>query len=128
MLSSLEAVGFFRWPLLLSFVLVVALGLWSAFKLFHPRASPDPKTRIWVDATLFWGLFALIMGALGSLMGVVRVFQGLEATGQFLSAPVGRGLVMATVTPILGVTVLAVAALLWFFLQMRWRLLRADSG
>lgn len=123
--SQLEAVGFARWPLALSFALVVLFGLWSAAKLFRPGASPDDRTRIWVDATLFWGVFALVSGALGSLVGIVRVLQGMEAAGEFLSPLVAPGMVMFTLSGLLGVAILGIAALLWFFLQLRWRLLKA---
>lgn len=123
--SQLEAVGFARWPLALSFALVVLFGLWSAARLFRPGASPDRRTRIWVDATLFWGAFGLLSGALGSLAGIVRVLQGMEAAGEFLSPLVAPGTVMFTLSGILGVGILAIAALMWFFLQLRWRLLKA---
>lgn len=127
MLSRLDAVGIFRWPLALSFALVVLLGLWSAWRLLRPGASPDARSRVWVDATLFWGVFALITGVLGALVGMVRAFQGMEAAGRFLSPLVAPGIVMFTISAILGVSILAVAALLWFFLQLRWRLLRAAA-
>lgn len=121
--ARFELIGFFRWPLLLSFFLVVLLGLWSASKLFRPGASADPKTRVWVDATLFWGVFALISGVLGSLMGVIRALQGFERAGQFGSPLVAQGVVALIISLVLGVAILGVAALLWFFLQLRWRLL-----
>lgn len=126
--STLQMVGFWRWPLVVCFGLVVALGLWSAARLFRSGGSPDPRTRVWVDATLFWGLFALVCGALGSVMGVIRAFQGFETAGTFMSPLVAPGVVMATVTPLLGLSVLAVAALLWFFLQLRWRLLAIERA
>lgn len=126
--SILDAVGFFRWPLLFCFGLVALIGLRSAVRLFRPTSSPEPRTRVWVDATLFWGVFALICGAMGGIVGVIRAFQGMETAGTFASPLVARGVVMATVTPLLGLGVLAVAALLWFFLQLRWRLLAAEGA
>lgn len=125
---QLEAVGFARWPLALSLALVVLFGVWSAGKLFRPGASADDRTRIWVDATLFWGVFALVSGALGSLVGIVRIFQGMEAAGEFLSPMVAPGMLMFTLSGILGVGILAVAALLWFLLQLRWRLLKVKAS
>jgi hypothetical protein len=121
--STLQMVGFWRLPLAMCFGLVVVLGVWSAARLLRSGAVADPRTRVWVDATLFWGLFALICGGLGGVMGVTRVFQGFEAAGTFMSPLVARGVVMATVAPLLGLAVLAVASLFWFFLQLRWRLL-----
>jgi hypothetical protein len=79
--STLQMVGFWRLPLAMCFGLVVVLGVWSAARLLRSGAVADPRTRVWVDATLFWGLFALICGGLGGVMGVTRVFQGFEAAG-----------------------------------------------
>ena len=39
--------GFIRWPLIFSFLVVVVLALWSAIKLFRPHATPDLQTKAW---------------------------------------------------------------------------------
>ncbi len=127
MFSRLDVLGTFQWPLLVSFVLVITPGFWSASRLFRPGAAPDGKTRVWVDATLFWGLFALVVGLMGGVMGLVQALQGYEAAGQFRSPLVAQGLVMLTLSLVIGLAILGVAALLWFFLQLRWRLLRAAT-
>ena len=36
--------GFIRWPLIFSFLVVVVLALWSAIKLFRPHATPEQRT------------------------------------------------------------------------------------
>lgn len=125
MVSRLDTLGFFLWPLVLSLALVLLLGIGSGWRLLRPGARPDSRSRVWVDATLFWGVFALISGALGAVVGVIRTLQGIEAAGEFLSPLVAPGLVMFTFSLLIGVSILAVAALLWFFLQLRWRLLKA---
>ena len=77
-----EAMGFMRWPLAFSLLAVVALSLWSAVKLFRPSADADLRTKAWVDAILFWGGFAVIAGALGTLVGVILAAQSIEAAGE----------------------------------------------
>ena len=126
-LARLDVLGGFSWLLGLSFVLVIVMGLWSASNLIRPGASADRKTRVWIDATLFWGQFAFIVGAIGAVVGLIRTFQGYEVAGRFASAPVAQGLVMLCLSALLGLSILAVAALLWFFLQLRWRLLEAAT-
>jgi len=122
-LSRLDLLGGFSWLLGLSFVLVIVMAFWSASTLIRAGASADRRTRIWIDATLFWGQFASLVGAIGAVVGLIRTFQGYEAAGRFASAPVAQGLVMLCLSALLGLSILAVAALLWFFLQLRWRLL-----
>jgi len=130
-LSRLDVLGGFSWLLGLSFALVMVLGLWSAGNLMRPGASADKRARIWIDATLFWGQFASLVGGIGAVVGLIRAFQGYEAAGRFAAAPVAQGLVMLCLSALLGLSILALAALFWFFLQLRWRLLEAakeDSG
>jgi hypothetical protein len=117
--------GFSRFPLVLCLALVVVFGLWSAFKLYRPGASPDPRTKAWVDAVLFWGGIAMLVGILGFLIGVIVVLQGYEAGSP---TTMGTGAKAGLLSSSFGTVVFGFAALLWFFLQLRWRLLLAAAA
>ena len=117
------AMGFMRYPLTLSLVIVTVLALWSANRLFRPGASPDRLTKAWLDAILFWGGFAVICGVLGTLIGVVLAAQSIEAAGDVSTTLVWGGIKVAMLTSVFGMLILGFAALLWFVLQLRWRLL-----
>ena len=121
-----ESLGFIRWPLFVSFLAVVLLGLWSAIKLFRPGASPDLRTKAWLDAILFWGGFALISGVLGTLIGIIIASQAIEAAGAVSTPLIWGGIKVAMLSSAFGAMILGFAALLWFVLQLRWRLLLAD--
>ena len=121
-----EAIGFIRWPLTLSFLAVVLLALWSAVRLFRPGASPDLRTKAWLDAILFWGGFALISGVLGTLIGIIIASQAIEAAGDVSTTLVWGGIKVAMLSSAFGTMILGFAALLWFVLQLRWRLLLAQ--
>jgi len=127
MSTQVEALGSFGWLLALCFVLVLVLALWSAWKLFRPGALPDAGVKIWVDATLFWGVFGLIISGIGALVGVIEALQGIEATGRFLTPQSAPGIKLAVLSSLSGVLILAVAAFLWFFLQLKWRLLKVQT-
>ena len=117
------AMGFMRYPLTLSLVIVTFLALWCAYRLFRPGASPDQLTKAWLDAILFWGGFAVICGVLGTLIGVVLAAQSIEAAGDVSTTLVWGGIKVAMLSSVFGMLILAFAALLWFALQLRWRLL-----
>ena len=121
-----EAVGFIRWPLTFSFLAVVLLALWSATRLFRSEAEPDLHTKAWLDAILFWGGFAFITGILGTLIGIIIASQAIEAAGQISTTLVWGGIKVALLSSALGAMILGFAALLWFVLQLRWRLIQAD--
>lgn len=117
------SLGFIRWPLAFSLVSVLALSAWSAFKLFRPGASQDLHTKAWLDAILFWGGFAVICGVLGTLVGIVIAAQAIEAMGDVSTSLVWGGIKVALLSSVFGVLILGFSALIWFALQLRWRLL-----
>lgn len=123
-----EAMGFIRWPLFLSFIAVTVLALWSATRLFRPGASPDLRTKAWLDAILFWGGFALISGVFGTLAGIIIASQAIEAAGDVSTTLVWGGIKVALLSSAFGAMILGLAALLWFVLQLRWRLLSAEAA
>lgn len=119
--------GFMRWPLAFSLVAVLLLASWATLRLFRPGAAPDLRTKAWVDAILFWGGFAVISGVLGTLVGIVIAAQSIEAAGQVSTMLVWGGIKVAMLTSVFGMLILGFAALVWFVLQLRWRLLVADA-
>jgi hypothetical protein len=121
-----NAVGFIRWPLTLSFLAVAVLALWSTYRLFRSGAEPTLHTKAWIDAILFWGGFAFITGILGTLVGVIIASQFIEAAGQISTSLVWGGIKVSLLSSALGTMIMGFAALLWFALQLRWRLLQAD--
>lgn len=120
-------IGFIHWPLLLSLICVTALAAWSGFRLFFLDRQADLRTKTWVDAILFWGGFAMISGVLGTLIGIIVAAQSIEAAGDVSTALVWGGMKVAIESSAVGILILAWAALLWFALQLRWRLLEAKT-
>ncbi len=119
--------GFIRWPLTFSLFAVVGLGLMSAATLFGRNAIAGLVAKMWVDAILFWGGFAAISGMLGSIIGTIIAFQSIEAAGEVSATLIAGGIKVALLSSSFGVLILGFAALLWFVLQFRWRMLQADE-
>ena len=120
-------VGFIGWPLAFSFMAVIGLGLMSAATLFGRNATAGLVAKTWVDAILFWGGFAAISGMLGSVIGVIIAFQSIEAAGEVEATLVAGGIKVALLSSASGVMILGFAALLWFVLQFKWRMLQANE-
>lgn len=120
-----DSMGFMRWPLAFSLLCVVLLSAYSFGRLYRPSATADLLTKTWLDAILFWGGFAMIAGVLGTLVGVVIAAQAIEAAGAVSPSLVWGGIKVAMLTSAFGTLILAASALLWFGLQLRWRLLEA---
>lgn len=123
-----SALGAMRLPMAFSLLAVLVLTLWSAGQLVKPGAEPDPRLKAWVDAVLFWGGFAAISGLLGSLVGIIVMFQRIEAAGEVVPTIVAGGTKVALLSSSIGLMILGVSALAWFPLQLRWRFLLAKHG
>lgn len=126
--SNWEAIGFFRWPMSLCFLAVIVLGLWSALKLFRVEASPKLRTKVWLDGVLVWGFLAFLSGILGGVVGIILSIQSIEAAGAFVGTAAAPGAKMTLLSLLFGTTILGFALLLWYVLQLRWRLLQAASA
>ncbi len=127
MMELFVDMGFIRWPLTFSLMAVIGLSLMSAATLFGRNAGAGLVAKTWVDAILFWGGFAAISGMLGSIIGVIIGFQSIEAAGEVSATLVAGGIKVALLSSAMGVLILGFAALLWFALQFRWRMLQADE-
>jgi len=123
-----EAVGFIRYPLVLSSLVVAALTAWSAYQLLRPGASPDLRTKAWLDGILFWGGFSLLTGVIGTLIGIIVAAQSIEAARSVSPMLVWGGIKVALLSSAIGALILAFAALVWFFLHLRWQGLSAESA
>jgi len=120
--------GLIRYPLMFSGIAILALVVWSSVQLFKADGVADLRTKAWIDAILFWGGFALVSGVLGTLVGITLAAQAIEALGEVEPALVWGGVKVAMLSSEAGFTMLGLAALAWFPLQLRWRFLKSDFG
>jgi len=119
--------GYMRYPLTFSLLVVIGLGLLAAGRLFRPGSFPDRYTKTWIDAILFWGGFAVICGVLGTLIGLTIAAGYIETSGEVSTPLLWGGIKVALSTTLYGFLILAFAALVWFGLQLKWRLLDSDE-
>lgn len=122
-----HSLGPIRWPLLFSFLMIVGLAFWSARRLSDANASTSvsARTKAWIDAILFWGGFALIAGVLGTLLGTIATANAVELAGELRTSVIWSAISLALMSSAVGALILALAALAWFALNLRWRLLAA---
>ena len=120
--------GFMIYPLGVCAILVVALAVWTASRLWRSHPDVGPKTLAGVDAVLFWGGFAAVVGVLGTLIGIMIAAQAVEMAGEVHATLVWGGIKVALLTTVFGTLILTVASLLWFGLRWRCRTLVVDAG
>lgn len=122
-----ETLGFSRWPMAFSVIMVLVLCAWSIGQLAKPGAAPDMRTKAWLDGVLFWSGFGAVTGLLGSLVGIISTIQAIEISGEVTPALVAGGWKVALLSSFLGFFILAVGGVLWFLLQVRWRFVEARA-
>jgi hypothetical protein len=126
--SIWESIGFTRWPISFCLAVLVLLGLWSVFKLFRTGASPDLRTKAWLDGVLVWGFLGFLFGLLGAVVGIIVTLQAIEAAGAVRATVMAPGIKSTLLSSGFGTVTRGIALFLWYVLQLRWRLLEAASA
>lgn len=113
------------WPVILLVFVVFGLVIKNAVALIGNRGEPASR-RHSIDAVLFWGCVAAVIGFLGQWLGVMKIITMLVEHGVVSPSMVVLGLSESLLTPVAGMFVLVGSAFLWFFLRVG--LWRAERG
>lgn len=119
--------GVIRFPVTFSWIAVFVLAAYSATRVFGWNARADLVTKAWIDSVFFWGGFGMISGMLGTLVGWVITAQSVERAGDIAPVLVWGGFKVSLLSSVVGTLLLCVAALFWFVLQFRWRVVQAET-
>ncbi len=126
--------GIMMWPLLAVGVGILVLAVRAAVRL---RAAGRPESRDGEDprlvrgepsrlpanvdrslqAILFWGAMAVLLGLLGTVVGVVVMTQAIALAGSVEPPLVWSGVGVSLVTLVFGLLVFLLAAFAWFGLR-----------
>jgi hypothetical protein len=126
MLYYFEIMGPFSIPMTLILIANVILFAWRGSQVFGADARRDSAVEAGINAILFWGMIALVLGYLGMYTGAYRSLSALAT----YDGEIVRGLLFAagkelSSTPIAGLTIFLLSALGWFLLRSRHRQLPA---
>ena len=113
--------GFMMYPIALSALAALGLAGWSAWRLWGGAPRVDARVEAGVDGVLFWGGFALLLGILGTVIGIAQAAQAIEMAGAVHTTLVWGGIKLALITTIWGTLILLGSALFWFLLRVRCR-------
>ena len=120
--------GFIGYPLVFCCFVIFVLTSYSSVQLLRPSAWARPRTKVFVDAILFWGGFTTIVGFLGTVVGLLVAAQSIEAAGAVSTTLLWGGIRVTLLSSVFGILVFAASSLTWFALQLRWRLLGAAAA
>lgn len=116
MIEWFRSGGFMMWPVLAAGLVAVWLAVDVGRKLVRDGEVTDTPRglRGRIDAVLFWGGFAALVGFLGTLGGLGQVMRWLSEAGDAPAELIWSGLQVTLPTTVLGLVVLLLALAMWF--------------
>jgi hypothetical protein len=109
--------GVIMYPLLAATAAVIGYGV-AAARGLRSATGPDPRLEATIDGVLFWGAFGVVLGVIGSLIGIVQAARIIEAAGGVVEPIlVWGGIRVALTSTIVALPVFGLAALAWFALR-----------
>ncbi len=118
MMEVFRTGGVVMWPMLAVAVGIAGLVLGTAVRIWR-RSSPEASERS-LQAVLFWGIMSVVLGAIGTVGGLVIMTQAIALAGA-VEAPLLWGGVSVSLVPLIaGLTLFLVSAVSWFALRA-WR-------
>lgn len=115
MIEFLREGGYMMWLVVAAFAFVVVTTINAVRGL---RSGPGGAGGN-ADAVLFWGVFALLVGVLGTVVGVSQAARVIEGAQSISSRVIWGGIRVALTTTIAGCVTFGVALCAWAVL--RWR-------
>ncbi len=119
--------GVIMWPLLVVAVGIVALAVRAALHLQGGAAGLE-RARATMRSILFWGAMSLLLGLLGTVVGLLIMADSLQRAGGASAGLIWGGVGVSLVSLIFGTAILLFSGLAWAGLH-RWREnVRARAG
>ncbi len=120
MLELFKQGGVMMYPLLILAVTVAVLTVRGWLRVRRVSAA-DPVVETGVDAVVFWGAWSVVLGLLGTIVGIYFAAGAIEAAPAISPQVIWGGIRVALITLIFGLLVFAVSAVAWFTLRTRYR-------
>ena len=112
--------GFFMWPILVISIVIGVLAVW-AFVRTRDLDGPDAVVETGIDAVLFWGVWVVVVGLLGTFTGIYLAAGVIEQAAAVSPAVIWSGIRVALTTTLFGLFVFCVASLMWLGLRVSYR-------
>lgn len=98
-------------------VAVLAVRSWLRLR----RGPADAVVETTIDAILFWSAYGVILGLLGTLVGLAQAAQAVERAGAVEVTLIWGGVKVALIPTIFSLVIFSIAFIIWFALRMRYR-------
>lgn len=98
-------------------LVIVALAVRRVMQLSGGSLVAGPEWDASVNAILFWGVFAAVLGFLGQTVGIYIALTAIREATEIAPWIVVEGFMISFTPTLIGLAILTVAALVWFSLK-----------
>ena len=116
-----QQMGFYAWPLFLIAITIVGLTGLVVWRLARNRSVDRERTAYAINAILFWGGVAAVLGVLGQFHGIYQALNVIAQATEISPPIIWQGLAVSFTTTLAGLATLVIAALIWVTLQAVYR-------
>jgi hypothetical protein len=117
MMQFIREAGPLILPVILLLAVIAILAIINAVSLIRGKGAAASR-RGSIDAILFWGSVAALLGFLGQWLGVMKLITVMVEHGLGNPNMVVLGVSESLQTPLGGMFVFVISAFLWFFLRV----------
>ena len=99
-------------------VIIVAVAVYFTLAILNGKAADKPNFKTQLRYVKSLGLFTMITGILGQLIGLFSAFTAIEAAGDVSPAMLAGGLKVSMITSLTGIVIYLISILIWFLLDL----------
>ena len=113
---------------ILTFLLVVllAVSVYFFITISSGKANDKENFKHQLSYVKSIGLFTMITGILGQLIGLLSAFKAIEEVGDISPAMLAGGLKVSMITTLYGVFIYLLSIIIWFLLDL-WYLKKSGK-
>lgn len=115
-MEAFRSGGVIMWPMLAVAAGITWLAVRTTIRLRQDGSSGD-EVQQGLYAILFWGVLAGLLGALGTITGLIQIAQAIVLAGSVEPTLVWGGVGVSLVSLVFGILIFLFAALGWFALH-----------
>ena len=99
-------------------LVMLSVAVVNGISIFSGKIEDVEKSRHRLSYIKSVGLFALVTGLLGQLIGLYTAFQYIEAAGSVSPAMLAGGLKVSSITSLYGMLIFIISYLVWVLLDV----------
>ena len=99
-------------------VIIVAVTVYFAISIANGKAADKESLRHQLRYIKSLGLFTMITGILGQMIGLFSAFIAIEAAEDISPAIIAGGLKVSMITSLTGIVIFLISIAIWFVLDL----------